>query len=173
MSGSSSASRPHAHLFDPDLFHFARIGASFAGLVACAGGCVAVAHVGSCRVYLLRRTRPGFVQLTNDHTVLAASELSGTPPSSAEQRASDARTLTQAIGATRQVKPAPVVKRWEPGDVALLCSCGLSAHVRSDEIAATLFLADDLGDAARCLVHRAQDAGRRDDATVVLVRRIS
>jgi protein phosphatase len=161
----------HAQLYEPSVPGVARIGTTFAGLVVCGGGYFTVAHVGNSRIYLLRRTRRVIVQITDDHTVLSVSERWGLPRPAVP--ASDARILTQAIGATRTVKPVPLVETWDVGDVALLCTDGLSEHVEPEEMAERLFVGGDPVDVAWRLVHRAREDGGGDDTTAVVVRRVS
>ena len=59
----------------------------------------------------------------------------------------------------------------EPGDLALLCSDGLHGMV-SDEDISRLILSDpdSLEEASKRLVDAANDAGGRDNVTVVLLR---
>ena len=130
------------------------------------------AHVGDSRVYLLHRRRHELARLTQDHTLGAEWTAWGIPAAEmlTEQ---EAGTLTQAIGATRKVNPRPATARWEPGDVVMICTDGVSDRVDDDEIATVLLLAGDLGDAARRLVRRARELGGWDDATAVLVRRVA
>jgi serine/threonine protein phosphatase PrpC len=114
-------------LLDVRIARRERIGTTFAGLVVCADGTFAVAHVGRSRVYLLRRERREIVRLTEDHT----------HPDG---------TLTQAIGATRTLAPGHRVAGWDAGDIALLCTDGV--RVDADDLARLLLEADDLGDTA-------------------------
>jgi protein phosphatase len=164
--------RAHAHLSEPRAPGGVRIGTTLAALVVCGGGCIAVGHVGNSRVYLLRRERRTIVRLTDDHTVLSDSELWGMPRNGAPSK-NDARTLTQAIGATRTVSPVPLSERWAPGDVALLCTDGVSDHVEPEEMAERLLMGGNLRDLAQRLVQRARASEGHDDATVLLVRRLA
>ena len=56
------------------------------------------------------------------------------------------------------------------GDVYLLCSDGLTTMIGEDEIAATLLAHERLRDAGEALIAAANQAGGRDDITVVLLR---
>jgi serine/threonine protein phosphatase PrpC len=106
--------RAHVQLFEPSAPPKERIGTTFAGIVVCRGGRIVMAHVGSSRVYLLRRERRVLDRLTDDHTLLAASQLWGVPcGETATGR--DARTLTQAIGATRKVATSTAARPGRRG----------------------------------------------------------
>jgi PPM family protein phosphatase len=164
--------RAHVQLFERSAPPKERIGTTFAGIVVCRGGRIVMAHVGSSRVYLLRRERRVLDRLTQDHTLLAASQLWGVPcGETATGR--DARTLTQAIGATRKVDPSPAMASWEPGDIAMLCTDGVCDPVEPEELGALLLRRGALDDIAQRVVQRARDCGGCDDATAVLVRRVS
>jgi serine/threonine protein phosphatase PrpC len=164
--------RAHARLSEPRAPGALRIGTTLAALVVCGDGCIAGCHVGNSRIYLLSRERRTIVRLTDDHTVLCASQLWGVPRKEAPSR-NDARTLTQAIGATRAVSPVPVVERWAPGDVALLCTDGVSDHVEPEEMAERLLMGGNLRDLVQRLVQRARASEGHDDATALLVRRLA
>ena len=111
-------------------------------------GTMTLAHVGDSRAY---RYRDGELeQLTTDHSLVA--ELVRTGRLTEADVEVDTRTLDLAAG-----------------DVVLLCSDGLSAMVRDDEIARLLEGAG--GDphlAAETLVQAANAAGGDDNVTVVL-----
>ena len=57
-----------------------------------------------------------------------------------------------------------------PGDVYLLCSDGLTTMIREDRIAAVLAGAHNLEEAVSRLVREANEAGGRDNITVVAFR---
>ena len=58
----------------------------------------------------------------------------------------------------------------QPGDWILLCSDGLSDMIDDEQIAAVLRQHDSLPQAAQALVQAANDAGGRDNISVILVR---
>ena len=60
--------------------------------------------------------------------------------------------------------------RARPGDIYLLCSDGLTTMVREERIAATLAETESLDDAVSSLVREANEAGGRDNITVVAFR---
>lgn len=145
-----------------------RIGTTFAGAVVCRDH-LCVGHAGDSRAYVLGRSLPAAVQLTEDDTVYCAALRRGAPKELAAAHA-NARALTRALGIKPTVDLRPVVTRWYPGDVLLLCTDGLSDYLDSESIARTVFERDDLDLAAARLVELAFDAGSRDNVTVVLGR---
>ena len=146
-----------------------RMGATFAGVVDCGEGIV-VAHVGDSRVYLLRASKGRLAPVTRDHTVAGEACRRGVRPDDAA-RLPNAQALTQVIGANRIVDLRPVARRWEPGDIVLLCTDGVSDPLGAEALAAVLLDAPDLGTAAQRLVDHAVALDASDNATAVLVHR--
>jgi protein phosphatase len=122
---------------------------------------------GDSRVYLLR---DGLLhQMTTDHTEV--NELLRTGTITAEQAASWPRknVITRAVGVFDQPDTDEKYGALEAGDVFLLCSDGLTAHVSDDEIAAQMHHpgAQDVCDR---LIELTLSRGARDNVTVVVVR---
>jgi PPM family protein phosphatase len=106
----------------------------------------AVANLGDSRAYLVRgRT---IRQLTTDHRGDAAS------------------SITRFLGDPRGVQPDIFVETLQPADRLVLCSDGLTRHVRDDEIAAAM--AERTDRAADALVALAKARGGEDNITVIV-----
>lgn len=116
-----------------------------------------VGHVGDSRCYRLRGGE--LRQLTTDH---ALKELGLTGP-----REND---LFKAIGIEDQVAVDVVVDKPMPGDVYLLCSDGLSKMVTDSRIRELLLKEEDPEAAVYGLIEEANDAGGRDNVTVLLAK---
>jgi protein phosphatase len=77
---------------------------------------------------------------------------------------------------TRALGPFPTVEvdTWtypvREGDVLLLCSDGLTSMVGEERISEIIASSPTLNEAARRLIHEANEAGGRDNITVVLFR---
>jgi protein phosphatase len=147
-----------------------RIGTTFAGLVAC-GETICAAHVGDSRLYLLRRSEARLVRLSEDHTVLG-EDLSWGIPYDVAIRNPDAHKLTRVLGVRPGADVEPILQRWDLGDIAVILTDGVSDHVDAEVLERTLLDSADLFKAAHNIVDRAQSAGGRDNASVVLVRRV-
>jgi serine/threonine protein phosphatase PrpC len=158
----------HGRLYAPGRSREQRIGTTFAGVVACAGA-LCVAHVGDSRVYLLRRRKARLTQVTEDHTIRGDAVCRGIARhvAAALPRAD---ALTRMLGATPCAEVEPITRSWVPGDVALICTDGVSDCVHAEVMTNILLDVDDLGYAAQAIVERARDAGGGDNATAVLVR---
>jgi PPM family protein phosphatase len=129
---------------------------------------LAIAHVGDSRAYLFRDDE--LTRLTQDHSLVEELRRQGklTPEEAAEhpQRS----IITRALGpeATVLVDTSSVAVR--AGDVLLLCSDGLTSMISEARIAEILRTTSDLEQAGRQLIDDANEAGGRDNITVVLFR---
>jgi serine/threonine protein phosphatase PrpC len=159
----------HGRLYAPGRLKEDRIGTTFAGVVVCEG-VLCVGHVGDSRVHLLRRNEARLVQITQDHTVRGDAVCRGIPGhvAAALPRAD---ALTRLLGATPGVEVEGNTRCWEPGDVILICTDGVSDLIAAKVMTNILLDVDDLGVAAQAIIDRARDAGGGDNATTVLVRR--
>jgi serine/threonine protein phosphatase PrpC len=129
---------------------------------------VAIAHVGDSRAYLFRDDE--LTRLTRDHSLVG--ELVERGKLTEEQAAEHPQRsiITRALGPEPDVKVDTWTYPVRPGDVLLLCSDGLTSMLKDGQIADILRSAGSLDDAAEELIARANDAGGRDNITVVLFR---
>jgi len=130
---------------------------------------VTVAHVGDSRCYLLRDGE--LRRITKDHSLV--QELIDREKLTEEQ----AETHPQRSVITRALGPEPSVQVdvfEEPahaGDLFMVCSDGLTAMVREPELKPLLADKDrPLADLGRALIAAANDAGGRDNITIILFR---
>jgi serine/threonine protein phosphatase PrpC len=118
---------------------------------------VYIGHVGDSRCYRFRGNR--LRQLTTDQTM---SKVGMVGP--------HADDLLQAIGVTADLAIDLIVDKPQSGDVYLLCSDGLNKMVSDQQIQRTLAGQRDLEAAVYGLIELANDAGGRDNVTVVLIK---
>ncbi len=130
-------------------------------------GALSVAHVGDSRAY---RFRDGTLeQLTTDHSLVGELVRSGRLTEDEAAVHPHRSVITRALGTEAEVDVDTLTVDLRPGDLVLLCSDGLSAMVRDDEIARLLGAADgDPHRAAEALIGAANAAGGEDNVTVVL-----
>jgi serine/threonine protein phosphatase PrpC len=129
---------------------------------------VVVGHVGDSRTYHLHEGR--LSQLTRDQTLVNRMvEIGALTPEEAEQHPRRCE-LQQAIGGHPDVEPALHHRRLRPGDWLVVCSDGLSNHIRADTLQELLQAAASAESAARRLVNLANLQGATDNATVVVIR---
>jgi serine/threonine protein phosphatase PrpC len=129
---------------------------------------VAIAHVGDSRAYCLRDGT--LLRLTDDHSLVDELMRQGrlTPEEAVEhpQRS----VITRALGPEGTVEVDTRSYRARAGDVYLLCSDGLTTMLGEEEILQLLLANPILRDAGEALIRAANEAGGRDNITVVLVR---
>jgi protein phosphatase len=129
---------------------------------------VTIAHVGDSRAYCLRDRE--LLRLTEDHSLVDELMRQGrlTPEEAVEhpQRS----VITRALGPEKAVEVDTSSYRARAGDVYLLCSDGLTTMVPETELAAVLLAHPRLRDAGEALIAAANEAGGRDNITVVLMR---
>jgi serine/threonine protein phosphatase PrpC len=129
---------------------------------------VTIAHVGDSRAYLMRDGE--VVRLTRDHSLV--NELIERGKITEEQ----AETHPQRSVITRALGPEPNVQvdlesfQARSGDVFLVCSDGLTSMIPESRLAPILTRAGSLEEAGRALIDAANEAGGRDNITVVLFR---
>src|SRR6202167_3116181 len=129
---------------------------------------VAIAHVGDSRAYCLRDGE--LLRLTDDHSLVGELIRQGrlTPEEAVEhpQRS----VITRALGPEPEVEIDTRSYRARDGDVYLLCSDGLTTMVPDALLAEILLAHSQLRDAGEALIAAANEAGGRDNITVVLLR---
>lgn len=126
-----------------------------------------VVNVGDSRLYLLKAGE--LEQITEDHSLVATLERQGRLTRAEAAVHPQRNIVTRALGIDAKV----MVDSWEiapvDGDRYLLCSDGLFNEVDDNRIAATLRRLADPDEAAKELVRLANEAGGRDNITVVVV----
>ena len=128
---------------------------------------VALAHVGDSRAYLIRAGR--IRQLTDDHSLVAELVRRHEITETAARGHPHRHVLTRALGVRRSVEPDLAELTPASEDIFVLCSDGLTGHVRDAEIAEVATTAGDLDSACEQLVDLANDRGGEDNITVLLV----
>ena len=118
---------------------------------------VYIGHVGDSRCYRFRRGT--LRQLTTDQTMSTVGMVGP-----------HADDLLQAIGVTVDLSIDLIVDKPQSGDIYLLCSDGLNKMVSDGQIQQILVEQRDLEAAVYGLIELANDAGGRDNVTVILVK---
>lgn len=125
-------------------------------------------HVGDSRAYCLRDGE--LLRLTEDHSLVDELIKQGRlTPEEAEEHPQRS-VITRALGPEPTVEVDARSFRGRAGDVYLLCSDGLTTMVGEDELARVLSEHPRLREAGRALIAAANEAGGKDNITVVLAR---
>jgi protein phosphatase len=128
-----------------------------------------IAHVGDSRAYLYRDSE--LVQVTQDHTVTAEMVRRGELQPDEVQGHRLRHVITNVVGGGELgVRVEAHAFDVQAGDQLLLCSDGLTEMVPNEAIAATLHAEASPEAAAKALLSHANEAGGRDNITVLIVR---
>ena len=130
------------------------------------------AHIGDTRLYLLRDQ--SLVKVTKDHSFVGYLEDSGRLTEESAMNHPKRNEINKALGFDPHLHNKPDSfdidsSPFLPGDILMLCTDGLSDLVNSSVMVSTLTSADSLQQKATRLIKAANDAGGKDNITVVLV----
>jgi len=125
-------------------------------------------HIGDSRCYRLRGTQ--FQQITKDHSLLQEQIDAGLITPEQALTSVNKNLVTRALGVEDAVLLEVNEHRVELGDIYLMCSDGLSDMVGDEEIAAILLGSKSLDQMGRDLVVAANNAGGRDNISVLLAQ---
>lgn len=130
-------------------------------------GTVTIAHVGDSRAYLYRDDV--LAQVTTDHSLVGELVRSGRLTEDEAAVHPHRSVITRALGTDAEVEVDTLTLEVGAGDLVLLCSDGLSAMLRDEEIVQVLrSTGGEPRPAAEALVAAANAAGGEDNVTVVL-----
>ncbi len=127
---------------------------------------VLVGHVGDSRCYRLRQGQ--LQQLTRDHSLLQEQIDAGLISPEQAMFATHKNLVTRALGVEDTVLLEVNEFRVDDGDLYLFCSDGLTDMVKDEQIAFILGGASSLEDKGVALVDAANEAGGRDNISVIL-----
>ncbi|AHG88324.1 protein phosphatase 2C domain protein [Gemmatirosa kalamazoonensis] len=127
-----------------------------------------VVQVGDSRCYLFQDG--ALRQVTRDQTLAQDLVDRGVLPAERAQQSPLSHVLSSAIGAAEAAPEVTRVDIRQRGSVVLVCSDGLTKHVRDDEIAAHLERMTSAEQACRDLLQLALDRGGTDNVTLVIGR---
>lgn len=130
-------------------------------------GRVLLAHVGDSRCYVWRNS--SLLQLTKDHSLLQEQLEAGLLTPEQAKVASHKNLVTRALGVEEGVCVDIVEHVPEMGDIYLMCSDGLSDMVDDDDLARVLSSKTTLHERAGALIRAANEAGGRDNISVILI----
>ncbi|HEV3228399.1 MAG TPA: Stp1/IreP family PP2C-type Ser/Thr phosphatase [Solirubrobacteraceae bacterium] len=132
------------------------------------GSEVSIAHVGDSRAYCLRDGQ--LIRLTDDHTLVAELQRRGQLTAEQAVEHPQRSIITRALGPEPEVQVDTRTLQARAGDVYLLCSDGLTSMISEERMAEVIQQAPTLEEAGQGLIAAANEAGGRDNITVVLFR---
>ena len=131
------------------------------------------AHVGDTRLYLLRGH--SLIKVTKDHSFVGFLEDSGRLSEAEAMSHPKRNEIDKALGFDAQISiNADYIETGHspflPGDLLLVCSDGLTDLVTNSSMSSILVSEQSLSEKAERLVAAANEAGGKDNITVVLVQ---
>ena len=124
-----------------------------------------VVQIGDSRCYVLHQHE--LLRVTRDQTLAQRLVDEGAISEAQAAGSRFAHVLSSAIGADA-LEPASTAFTFDPDDVILLCTDGLTKHVTDDEIREHLDTLASAEKTARALVDLALERGGTDNVTVVV-----
>ena len=125
-------------------------------------------HVGDSRCYRLRDGR--LQQITRDHSLLQEQIDAGLITPEQAAFSANKNLVTRAVGVEDSVLLETHQHDVLPGDLFLMCSDGLSDMLDDDGITQVLKQHDSLEQCTRALIEAANEAGGKDNISVILGR---
>jgi PPM family protein phosphatase len=129
---------------------------------------VTIAHVGDSRAYVLRGGE--LTRLTRDHSLVGELVARGKLTEEQAETHPQRSVITRALGPEPDVQVDVQVYQARAGDLFMVCSDGLTSMVPEARVREILEAAGSLEEAGRELIAAANDAGGRDNITVILFR---
>jgi serine/threonine protein phosphatase PrpC len=126
-----------------------------------------IAHVGDSRAYMVRGGR--ITQITHDHSIVGEMVRSGILSDEDARNHPKRNVITKSLGAQDDIAAdMPAALDVAPGDTFLLCSDGLTTYL-SDADIGDVVSGSSPAEACKKLVKMANEAGGRDNVTVLIV----
>jgi protein phosphatase len=127
-------------------------------------------HVGDSRAYRWRAGR--LSQITRDHSLLQEQIDAGLITAEQAAFSANKNLVTRAVGVEDTVLLETHLHEVMPGDVYLMCSDGLSDMIDDNAIAQLLQAHESIASAGPALVEAANEAGGKDNISLILVRAV-
>lgn len=130
---------------------------------------VMIAHVGDSRAYQVNNLTRKIRQITSDHSFVEALLAAGhiTPEQALDHPMRN--VLYRALGQTEDVDVDIYQSRLEVHDRLVLCSDGLTRHVKPEEIAEVALAEENPAKASKQLIDLANERGGEDNVSVIVI----
>lgn len=125
-------------------------------------------NVGDSRLYIIRGEE--IRQVSVDHSLVEEMIRSGGIAREQARNHPDKNIITRAVGVKKSVEPDTYTEELKDGDFVLMCSDGLTNMVTDEEIAKIVVQSEDVSEAVKTLIEKANENGGRDNISAVLVK---
>jgi len=130
---------------------------------------VLVAHVGDSRAYLVSGHDSEITQITSDHSFVEALVAAGHITREQADEHPMKNVLYRALGQTEDVDVDLFHTHLQVGDRLVLCSDGLTRHVKPHEIARLALAEENPELSSQKLIDLANERGGEDNVSVIIV----
>lgn len=137
--------------------------------VAVEGDLFSIANVGDSRIYLIRKN--SVTQLTSDHSLVMEQVRRGLMTLEEAEHSRMQNVIIRALGTDDSVEPDLADHEFNPNDVLLLCSDGMSRYVKEEKMAEAVNQ-DSLEQACADLIEAAKNGHSDDNITCLLIRAV-
>ena len=128
-----------------------------------------VAHVGDSRAYLVSKLDGKITQITADHSFVEALVAAGHITEQQAEEHPMRNVLYRALGQNEDVDVDVYQTRMRRGDRLVMCSDGLTRHVKPPEIAALALQDDDPDRISQRLIDLTNQRGGEDNVSVIVI----
>jgi serine/threonine protein phosphatase PrpC len=128
-----------------------------------------IAHVGDSRAYLVDGEMGGITQITDDHSFVEALVAAGHLTHEQAEEHPMKNVLYRALGQNEEIEVDVYETQLHSGDRIVLCSDGLTRHVKPREIAEIVLSIDDPEIASQALVDLTNARGGEDNVSVIVI----
>lgn len=131
-----------------------------------------IANVGDSRCYLLKKNskKASLTQISKDNSLVQEMVDLGLITEAEAKRHSQRHKITRAVGMGELPSVDTYCVEWEPSDILLLCSDGLSDMLEDNEIEAVMRKGKALKSIVDNLIKKALEKGGVDNITVLCAK---
>ncbi len=126
-----------------------------------------ISHLGDSRIYAVSQNK--IEKITSDHTYVEKLVKDGTITREEAKNHPKKHMLIKALGCTSFAEPDVFVRDWNPEEIIVLCSDGLTNMLTEDKIQ-DIILNEPICPEKK-LINNANEAGGLDNITVILIKR--
>lgn len=134
------------------------------------GSHVIIGHVGDSRAYLVNGDDSHIMQITADHSFVQALVAAGHITAEEADDHPMKNVLYRALGQAQDLEIDIYYEMLQPGDRLVLCSDGLTLHVKPHEIARMCLSNEEPSHASEDMVNLANKRGGRDNVSVIVIK---
>ncbi len=128
-----------------------------------------IAHVGDSRAYLVDGRTRRITQITADHSFVEAMVAAGHLTHEQAEEHPMRNVLYRALGQNEEVDVDVYEVHLRPGDRIVLCSDGLTRHVKPNEISSMVIQYDEPDEATQAMIDLANERGGEDNVSVIII----